>query len=610
MEVYETLPIVPLRDVVVFPHMMMPFVIGRPSSTRALEHALAKDKKIFLAAQHDASIDDPRPEDIFTMGCVANVVQSLKLPDGNIKVLVEGVDRARAIEWKEDKGFYRVVVKVLPKHKDATGDVEGDDEPRRVAVRAVREAVEQPALRRDDRRRPRGRPGQARRHDCRAPAGRRRREAEPARDRLAARAPEPHRQHPRSRGGQAPGRSPHPVSREEADGEGAEGVLPQREDEGDPEGTGPQGREGQRDRRSEEEDRAVEDAQGRRGEGGPGAQAPGVDAADVGRGHRLAQLPRLAHRGAVAQEEQGEPRPHPRRSGAQRRPPRAGEDQGPHPRVPRRAGAGEEAQGDDPDAGGPSGRRQDVAGQVHRARDEPQVRAAVAGRRARRGRDPRPSPHLHRRLPRPDHPDDEEGRDDEPGVPARRSRQDVDGLPRRPVGGAAGSARSGAEQHVPRSLPRRRVRPVARDVHLHGQRAAHDSAGAARPHGSAAAGRLHRAGEGRDRQEVPGAEGRRGRRASPRRTSPSPTRPCRPSSSATRAKPASATSSARSRRSAARSPARSSSQGIGVRRGVRPREGHRVPRRAALSLDRGRADQRDRHRDGPGVDRGGRRDCW
>jgi ATP-dependent Lon protease len=124
MEVYETLPIVPLRDVVVFPHMMMPFVIGRPSSTRALEHALLKDKRIFLAAQHDASVDDPRPDDIFTMGCVANVVQSLKLPDGNIKVLVEGVDRARAVEWKEDKGFYRVVVKVLPKQKEVAGDVE------------------------------------------------------------------------------------------------------------------------------------------------------------------------------------------------------------------------------------------------------------------------------------------------------------------------------------------------------------------------------------------------------------------------------------------------------------------------------------------------------
>ena len=125
MDVYETLPIVPLRDVVVFPHMMMPFVIGRASSIRALEHALAKDKRVFLAAQHDASVDDPKPDAIWTMGCVANVAQSLKLPDGHIKVLVEGIDRARAIEWKEDKGFYRVVVKVLPDQKDTSGDVEG-----------------------------------------------------------------------------------------------------------------------------------------------------------------------------------------------------------------------------------------------------------------------------------------------------------------------------------------------------------------------------------------------------------------------------------------------------------------------------------------------------
>src|SRR3954469_10063000 len=124
LEVYETLPIVPLRDVVVFPHMMMPFVIGRPSSTRALEHALLKDKRIFLAAQHDAGVEDPQPSDIFTMGCVANIVQSLKLPDGNIKVLVEGIERARAVEWKEDKGFYRVVVKVVPKPKETGVDAE------------------------------------------------------------------------------------------------------------------------------------------------------------------------------------------------------------------------------------------------------------------------------------------------------------------------------------------------------------------------------------------------------------------------------------------------------------------------------------------------------
>jgi ATP-dependent Lon protease len=125
MDQYETLPVVPLRDVVVFPHMMMPFVIGRPSSTRALEHALVTDKKVFLAAQHDAAVDDPQPADIYTMGCVANIVQSLKLPDGNIKVLVEGVERARAVEWKEDKGFYRVTVKLIAKKGETAADAEG-----------------------------------------------------------------------------------------------------------------------------------------------------------------------------------------------------------------------------------------------------------------------------------------------------------------------------------------------------------------------------------------------------------------------------------------------------------------------------------------------------
>jgi len=125
MDVHETLPIVPLRDVVVFPHMMLSFVIGRASSIHALEYALARDKRVFLAALHDASVDDPTPDAIFTMGCMANVAQSLRLPDGHIKVLVEGIDRARVIEWKKDKGFYRVVVKVLPNPKETSGDVDG-----------------------------------------------------------------------------------------------------------------------------------------------------------------------------------------------------------------------------------------------------------------------------------------------------------------------------------------------------------------------------------------------------------------------------------------------------------------------------------------------------
>jgi ATP-dependent Lon protease len=119
-EVYETLAMVPLRDVVIFPHMMMPFVIGRASSVRALEFALAHDRRIFLAAQHDAAIDDPRPPDIFTVGTIANIVQSVKLPDGNIKVLVEGLDRGRTIECRDEEGFYKVVVKTIPKVSQST----------------------------------------------------------------------------------------------------------------------------------------------------------------------------------------------------------------------------------------------------------------------------------------------------------------------------------------------------------------------------------------------------------------------------------------------------------------------------------------------------------
>ncbi len=114
-EIYETLAMVPLRDVVIFPYMMMPFVIGRSSSVRALEFALSNDRRIFLSAQHDATIDDPQPSDIFTVGTVANIVQSVKLADGNIKVLVEGLDRGRTIECRDDEGFFKAVVKTIPK---------------------------------------------------------------------------------------------------------------------------------------------------------------------------------------------------------------------------------------------------------------------------------------------------------------------------------------------------------------------------------------------------------------------------------------------------------------------------------------------------------------
>ena len=125
MDQIETLPMVPLRDVVVFPHMMIPFVIGRESSIKALDHALSRGKRIFLSAQHDATQDDPAPEEIFPLGTVCNIVQSLKLPDGNVKVLVEGLDRARALEFPWEGGFRKVVVKVIPAEDETGSGLEG-----------------------------------------------------------------------------------------------------------------------------------------------------------------------------------------------------------------------------------------------------------------------------------------------------------------------------------------------------------------------------------------------------------------------------------------------------------------------------------------------------
>jgi ATP-dependent Lon protease len=110
----KRVPMMPVREIVIFPQMMNPFIVGREASVRALEEALAGEKKIFLATQHDASVDDPRPDEIYQVGTLANIVQSVKLPDGNIKVLVEGAERAKIVQITNDEGFFRATVRVIP----------------------------------------------------------------------------------------------------------------------------------------------------------------------------------------------------------------------------------------------------------------------------------------------------------------------------------------------------------------------------------------------------------------------------------------------------------------------------------------------------------------
>ena len=101
-------PMLPLRDVVVFPHMVIPLFVGREKSIKALDHAMESGKQIFLAAQHDAADDDPSPELIYEVGTVANILQLLKLPDGTVKVLVEGTARAAIVRYVQSEEAFEV----------------------------------------------------------------------------------------------------------------------------------------------------------------------------------------------------------------------------------------------------------------------------------------------------------------------------------------------------------------------------------------------------------------------------------------------------------------------------------------------------------------------
>src|ERR687883_190659 len=106
-------PVLPLRDIVVFPHMIVPLFVGREKSVRALEDVMKDDKQILLVTQKNAAQDDPAPADIFTVGTVGTVLQLLKLPDGTVKVLVEGGYRARIKKFAENDAFFQAYAEAI-----------------------------------------------------------------------------------------------------------------------------------------------------------------------------------------------------------------------------------------------------------------------------------------------------------------------------------------------------------------------------------------------------------------------------------------------------------------------------------------------------------------
>ncbi len=117
-------PVLPLRDIVVFPHMIVPLFVGREKSVRALDDVMKDDKQILLVAQKNASQDDPESKDIHTVGTLGTVLQLLKLPDGTVKVLVEGGQRVRILDYVENDAFFQAEVEVLEENLGTTGEIE------------------------------------------------------------------------------------------------------------------------------------------------------------------------------------------------------------------------------------------------------------------------------------------------------------------------------------------------------------------------------------------------------------------------------------------------------------------------------------------------------
>mgnify|MGYP000753528383 CR=1 FL=1 len=121
---FETIPVLPLRDIVVFPHMIVPLFVGREKSIKALEEVMREDKRILLVAQKNPADDDPASDAVYEVGTLAQVLQLLKLPDGTVKVLVEGSDRARVHGFSDRTEFFEAEVEVLPSDHGTTAETE------------------------------------------------------------------------------------------------------------------------------------------------------------------------------------------------------------------------------------------------------------------------------------------------------------------------------------------------------------------------------------------------------------------------------------------------------------------------------------------------------
>jgi ATP-dependent Lon protease len=373
------LPVLPLRDVVVYPHMVIPLFVGREKSIRALDVAMEGDKQILLVAQRSPDVDDPRESDLHAVGTLATLLQLLKLPDGTIKVLVEGAARADIQGYRDVDGVLVGKVKSLdPVYSRSEREIEvvsrslvstfeqfvklnrkvpqellatlaGIDDPSRLADTiaahlSIRLADKQRLLEMVD-----------------------------VGDRFEALMGfvdgeiDVQQIEKRIRG-----RVKSQMEKSQREYYLNEQMKAIQKELGDLEETP-----------NELDELARKINEAGRDQGARGAQQAQADVADVGRGDGRAQLHRLARRSAVEEGEQGAQGPQGCAGRARRRSLRSREGQGTHPRVPRRAAARQQDEGSYPLSGWTAGCGQDESGSVDRKGDEPQIRAHVTGWRAR-----------------------------------------------------------------------------------------------------------------------------------------------------------------------------------------------------------------------------------
>ena len=482
----RTVPLLPLRDIIVFPHMVSQLFVGRERSINALDAAMARDKDIFLAAQKNAKTNEPTPDDIFRVGTLGTVMQLLRLPDGTVKVLVEGKRRARMKRFAQTDEFFLVEVEEIAEawprgvevealmrsvqaafelyvklnkkvQPEVLMSVQTIDDPARLSDTIV---ANLPTIKLVDRQQLLEMEEASKRlerlHELMQAEIEILQVEKKIRSRVKKQMEKTQKEYYLNEQMQA-------IQKELGGGERDEFKNEIQEIE-----------ETLKTKRMSKEASAKVKKELKKLK----MMHPTSAEATVVRNYIdwIISLPWYDKSEETYDLEEG------------RRDPRGGslrpeEDQRANRRIPRRAGADEEAQRAGALLRRASGRRQDEPREEHRAGDGAEVRAIVAGRRSRRGGDPRPSPDVHRRDAGQADSEPAQGGDEQPGVLARRGRQDVDRLPRRPGGGAPRGARSGAEPQLQRSLPRPRLRPFRRDVHHDGEYAQRHSDSSPGSHG-------------------------------------------------------------------------------------------------------------------------------